>query len=63
MIAARFQVNLNVWVEGGALGVKKAELSEQTDSETPRRLPVGPKYYIGLNVHRRENAIQSLAAL
>ena len=38
--------------QGRSTWCKKAELSDPADSETPRRLLMGPMYYIGLDVHK-----------
>ena len=38
---------------GWSAWCRSAELSDPADSETPRRLPTQPTYYIGLDVHKR----------
>src|SRR5215472_1950382 len=40
--------------QGRSAWCTKAELSDPADSETPRRLLMGPMYYIGLDVHKQK---------
>src|SRR5215472_848043 len=40
--------------QGRSAWCTKAELSDPADSDTPRRLLMGPMYYIGLDVHNQK---------